>query len=365
MPRRLILSLLCLCLLGMPLAPHASAQAKPKSDGKKEAKKDGDAEKREALLSRYFGICDLDDGSWISFREASATMGITKSEFRNLDKNNDGRFTLGEFTQNADRVLSLLGALPSTPSLPPEPQPRVQEPRTPAVQTATSVQSNPFVEALSAGKLSTPGKLDLGSFLIQEPERAPAPTFPEPRAVATAATKSRAPRLPYPSPVELLELFDTDRSAGLSRREIKFILTRLQANLSPDVIVDRTDRNQSGELESHELGPLSFMVARRLPANGFLSPELAGSTGASQLEWERKHFELGKPLNGLSGIERFSHFSRLDSDGDGKIDSSDLRKKLTQSHSSVRASAIISALDADGDGSINSEEFLVAMRGRN
>ena len=353
----------------MPLAPHASAQAKAKGSSKKAAKKeaakDETAQEREVLLNRYFGICDLDDGSWISFREASATMGITKSEFRSLDKNNDGRFTLSEFYENADRVLSLLGALPSKPSTQPKPQVEPPVPERPALTTVSAGQSNPFVDALAAGKRNSPGKLDLGSFLIQEPTPAPAPLGPEPGAAGLAPGKTRAARLPYPSPIELLELFDADKSAGLSRKEIKFILGRLQANLSADVIVDRTDRNQSDELEAQELGPLSFIISRRLPASGFLSPQLAGTNGASQLAWERKNSELGKPMNGLEGIERFSHFSRLDSDGDGKIDSADLRKKLTQSHSSVRASAIISALDVDGDGSINSEEFLIAMRGRN
>ncbi len=336
---------------------QSHSSQRPRSEPKaQDAKANADAARREELLARYFALSDLDDSTWISFREASATMGISKAKFRELDDNKDGRFLRAEFDAHHDEVLQWLGAF--SEALPAAPKPAAK-----AKSMATSTQSasssiNPFADALDTG---SSGNLDLRKLFADAP-LGPAPSS-HATQLARPTSKPRAPRASYPSPNQMLTLFDRDHSSGLSRREVKKLLHELRAPLSADVIVDRTDHNSNGELEANELGPLAFIVARRLPADGYLGLGSRSLSAVDKLQWNKRDERLALPLNGLQGAQQLTHFHLLDSDGDGLIDSQDLRKKLVQSHSSVRASAIISALDSNGDGSIDHEEFLVALRG--
>jgi Ca2+-binding EF-hand superfamily protein len=331
-----------------PLVAQEPAKEKPEQE----------KEKTDSKLQRYFRVCDLDDSKWISFREALATLGLSKSEFRALDDDHDGCFTLAEFGKHKQQVLSLLGSFPEEedkdkdkPASNPKPKTKQPKQAKPAPKTVSSSKDAPKGAA---------GLLELLKGASSDAANSPTNTSPKP-----TAPKPRIKAIAYPSPTELLSLVDSDKSGGLSRKEIKALLLSMEAKLSADVIVDRTDRNQSNELEAAELGPFAFIISRRLPPGGLLGLQKSKATEAEVLKWESKRGDLSKPLNGLTEARQFSHFSRLDSDGDGKIDSVDLRHKLTQAHTSVRASAIVSALDLDGNGSIDPKEFLLAVRGRN
>lgn len=246
----------------------------------------------ERWMAEHLEVCDLDGNGWISYREAATTLGIDKAEFRAYDENGDGRIDRAEFEANAERILVRLGAVPG-------PQPR-------------------------AGPTSARG--------ARSPD--PVPSRP-----AAAVPPSRA------TSAALLRAHDRDKSGGLNRQEIETLLRRLGSSLSPSVILDRMDRNGSGELDEPELGALA-LLATRLVVGPQPSLEAAGPPPPAR----RSPVPVG-------------NFRRLDRDRDGYIDADDLRGLLAPARVGVRPSTVVAALDRDGDGRLDEAEFLGSMQG--
>ncbi len=68
------------------------------------------------LGDAYFTICDYDENGWISFREASQALAISRPRFFAFDRNRDGRVVRDEFLAIYRDTVQRLGAFqPPTP----------------------------------------------------------------------------------------------------------------------------------------------------------------------------------------------------------------------------------------------------------
>jgi len=122
-----LLSLLALAGLALPVLHLAPTQERdqaksrdPQATGEKQGGERGakDDAERAALAATYFRIVDYDRNGWISFREASESLGIDRRRFSVYDEDRDGRITQEEFTKVFLSTLDRLGAVP-----PPVPNP--------------------------------------------------------------------------------------------------------------------------------------------------------------------------------------------------------------------------------------------------
>lgn len=259
-------------------------------DAKREAE-------RARMLREHFRLCDLDTSGWISFREASATLGIDRDEYRRYDSNQDGRIDLKEFDARSRELLTLIGAYEL-------PGPRV-------------------------AARETPGKNPLGE------------TFPR--------------------PTDLVARFDANRSSGLDPKEMAALFAEAGLDLRPPLVVAQMDGDDSGELEATELVTIAWLCSERMPESlrdkvlG-KDPPPDGEPEELARELPDGPPPLPRPSDGPA-----SHFRRLDPSGDGAIDEADLRSLLSPARLDLRLNAVLSALDRDGDGRLTEAEFRAAM----
>jgi Ca2+-binding EF-hand superfamily protein len=272
---------------------------------------------REREVRAHFEICDLDASSWISYREAEVTLGIEKSEFRLYDEDQDGRISPVEFRDRYQTILGLLGAV--RPPVRPDSGIEVVEPE--------------------EGVLEDPGD-------PFEPVAKPDLAFPE----------------VFPSPGDLLEIYDRDRNGGLAESELEALFRDIGGVLSADVVARQMDPDLSGELELSELGPLSMLVSRRLPepVTGRAASEVPVLHELYSITLPRKQ-PLGAPPAPPRILGPVTQFRRLDLWNDGFIDADDLRQLLSPARVNVRPTAIVAALDLNGDGRLDQAEFLACV----
>ena len=149
-----------------------------------------------------------------------------------------------------------------------------------------------------------------------------------------------ARRAALPAPGQLLTLYDADTSRGLGLEEVTKVVRQLGGDLSPELLLQQTDRDETGELELHELGPLAFFAADRLPQ---------GMRPADPVP--------------TASLERVPHpyHRRLDVDGSGGVAIGDLRRLLEGARPALRLSTLIAVLDDDGDGELSESEFRRAL----
>lgn len=151
---------------------------------------------------------------------------------------------------------------------------------------------------------------------------------------------------------ELLALFDTDRSSGLEGSELEGLLHAYDLEISADQLLVQADRDDSGQLELEELGPLISLVSGpTFDSRSGAEPEFQPPPAAIRF--------LGSTTLPLPN--EVGHFLRLDVDGDGRIGVDDLRTLAEGGRIPVRPGAVISALDRDGDGAIGRDEFWLSM----
>jgi Ca2+-binding EF-hand superfamily protein len=272
---------------------------------------------REREVLAHFEICDLDASGWVSYREAEVTLGIEKSEFRLYDENQDGRISPLEFRDRYQTILGLLGAV--RPPVRPDSGIEVVEPE-------EGVLEEPEDPRGSAGE--------------------PAVIIPE----------------VFPSPRDLLEIYDRDRNGGLAESELEALFRDIGGVLSADVVARQMDPDLSGELELSELGPLSMLVSRRLPepVTGRVASEVPVLHELYSITLPRKQ-PIGAPPAPPRILGPVTQFRRLDLWNDGFIDADDLRQLLSPARVNVRPTAIVAALDRDGDGRLDQSEFLACL----
>lgn len=166
------------------------------------AQEDGEATEEDlrALAEETFVLCDLDGNGWISAREAEATLGLGRSEFRVFDEDRDGRLELEELFARFDDVLERLGMAP-------EPEVR-------------------GVDALRA----------LG-------------IVPERPASAGALD-------------DLLLRYDENEDEALQAGELGILFLDLDIGLEASDVVGQMDADDSDSLDRLELRPLASFVAR-------------------------------------------------------------------------------------------------------
>ena len=265
------------------------------------------AAERERLLEEHFLVCDLDENGWISFREATTILGISRKEFRRYDTDGDGDIDSEEFRERARTILGLLGALPSPKSEPP----------------ADSSQP---------------------------------------------AAKKRSKRPPAIEVETLLERFDGDASGSLDPQELRKLFELTEADLSSALISERMDPNGSGALEANELRPLATLMTElrlELPLAATLADDPEGTNFEDLYRPARAPERPSSLTSGPPRLEGpLSHFRRLDLWNDGYIDENDLRQLIAPARVEVRVAAILSALDTDGDNRLSEDEFRTALTGR-
>ena len=190
------------------------------------------AEDRERTFTEHFRVCDLDASGWISFREAEATLGIDRTEFRRYDVDQDGRIGVQEFHDRSQALLTLLGA--------------VQPPKT----------MGPEIEPDS----------DL------------------------SATDPDAP--PSLLPSDLIARADLDESGGLSRDELARLLEELAAPMQAELVLAKNDTDGSGALEEEELAAVSNSLARLANQNEPAGEkQLSSQSGMRRIEGPARHFQ--------------------------------------------------------------------------
>ena len=293
-------------------ASPAPAQDGGEAPARPAASDERDPEAIEERAARHFDLCDLDANGWVSFREAQATLGVSKSEYRRYDTDADGRVDMSEFRARGATILARLGAGPKSDVARPRPVPR------------------------SGG-----------------------PSGPPPALLAPFEEPS------YPRPGDLLAVYDRNRSRGLDERELKRLNDDLGGTLSVDLIARQMDPDGSGQLELGELGPLARLVASKVPDK--LRSD--GRTGEPELdELYRTALPRRAPTSNAPLTPRIPgpvrHFRRLDLDDDGYIDTEDLRRLLAPARVDVRSSAVLAAIDRDGDGRVDEAEFAASLGAR-
>lgn len=266
-------------------------------------------QEREKRIGEHFKVCDLDENGWISFREASTILGISRQEFRRYDTDIDGDIDAEEFRARARTLLGLLGALPD------------------------------------------PGRGEGSN-----------------DAPVGARTKEAQP--PVFTVERLLERFDADVSGSLNLGELSKLFDLCKADLSPELLTEHMDPNDSGELEANELGPVATLLTEMrlvLPP----TTELADNPNTKLRAFDelyKRDRDKEHPAGALGAALKIagpvSHFRRLDLWNDGYIDESDLRQLISPARIEVRVTAILSALDADGDNRLSQEEFRTALTDR-
>lgn len=308
----------------------------PKKSGANQAKKGSDKARRggadEAAkklrrreaerrreVSAHFDICDLDANEWVSYREAEVTLGIDKSEFRLYDENQDGRIDRGEFEDRYQTILGLLGAV--RPPVRPDPDFEIVE-----------IEEGVLEEA--------------------EPE------------VTEVEPDVNIPEV-FPSPGDLLDIYDRDRNGGLAEVELEALFRDIGGALSAEVVARQMDPDGSGQLELSELGPLSMLVSRRLPEpmKGTVSNDSPVIHEIYSITLPRKQ-PIGAPPAPPRILGPVTQFRRLDLWNDGYIDAEDLRQLLSPARVNVRPMAVVAALDQNGDGRLDPTEFLDCLGAR-
>lgn len=166
----------------------------------------------------------------------------------------------------------------------------------------------------------------------------------------SSASVQRAPR-PGPSPERLLAQIDADGSGGVNETELQGLLddvakkTGASSQASAADLVQQYDSDGDGSLNADELGKTMQSALPAPPSTmAFAQSRSDDSTGAT----------------GQAGDDLFS---KVDSDGDGAVNQTELQALLekmsggTASKTGVSSDELFSQLDADGDGSLSEAEF--------
>ncbi|MEZ6014238.1 MAG: hypothetical protein R3F49_03935 [Planctomycetota bacterium] len=198
------------------------------------------------------------------------------------------------------------------------------------------------------------GRFDLAEyrqFYVQELEQGRVPAAPR----NAALDRTSAPRR---DPLQLRVAFDRDLDRAIDLREFAELLAAYgRSDLDTQSNFRRADQNGDQRLDINELTRIAV----------FLDPMVQGRN--------RTIAPLAKKLEELFGArtERAGvgqppliegpvpPFWRLDLDGDGFVEESDMATLNGRLHVAISARAVLSALDLDGDGKLSKLEFMMSI----
>jgi Ca2+-binding EF-hand superfamily protein len=269
------------------LLVQAQTPRRARSPGAKPASPGAEASSKTLRADRYFAICDQDGDLLISFKEAQASLGLTREQFAVYDTDSDGMISPAEFRR---RYLAIVDAGGS-----------FAPPKAKAVApTAIPESAEKMLEAYDKNK---DGALDLSE-------------------LDTALVELGASRL---DPEALLEQLDHDGSGALDSAEIDDLL----ALLKPGSADHRGPLPKSIDELFGKLTPRSS--AAGAPAQ---PPHIGGPVGSfRRLDLDGDGHVTLEELNELQRpfvlpVRPASVLAALDTDGDGTISAAEFRAAM-------------------------------------
>ena len=272
-------------------APGGAAAKSPK--GKKDKKEKVEKEKPDSSSTelsradRYFAICDYDANGWISYAEASASLGIDRTGWKAYDEDRDGRIIASEFRRRYEAILASGGAFP-----PPRPRADAKE----AIPERAD-------QALETYDKNRDGGLDLGELEVM--------------LVQVGAVRMEAETS--------LEQFDRDLTRKLESSEIEDLLSLLKpTNTATKGPRPRTIDELFGKLVPRKLqeGSTPQPVRVTPPVRSFRRLDI-DANGVISLE---DLAELQRPL--VLPVRTPAVLAALDTDGDGALDENEFRASM-------------------------------------
>jgi Ca2+-binding EF-hand superfamily protein len=265
------------------------ATPKDKKD-KKDKHEKGNADKSSTELSRadrYFAICDYDANGWISYAEASASLGIDRNTWKAYDEDRDGRIIASEFKRRYEAILATGGAF-----LPPRAKADAKE--------AIPERADEALETYDKNGDGGLDQVELEVLLVQV------------GAVRMEAETS-------------LEQFDRDLSRKLESAEIEDLLSLLKpSHTSSKGPRPRTIDELFGKIVPRKLQEGSTPQPMRVtpPVRSFRRLDI-DANGVISLE---DLAELQRPL--VLPARTPAVLAALDTNGDGVLDESEFRASM-------------------------------------
>lgn len=169
---------------------------------------------------------------------------------------------------------------------------------------------------------------------------------------------------PRRSPARFMNAYDTDLDRFLNRTEIAAMLVDYgQEDKPADKLLELLDEDHDEKLAVDELRGLMVQLygAPDLLTDATAGPEQKGRAPRTPDELFGAVIRRDSSLSPPRIVGPVSHFRRLDLDGDGAIELSDLEELLRPVQISVRIPTVLNTLDLDGDGTLSEVEFLRAL----
>lgn len=299
-----------------PATPAQTPGATPAADKQPLGADDPSILDRAQAAKEYFAISDYDEDGRIDFREAEEALAMTRTSFRQYDKDVDGWITFEEFETRYNELLDRTGGFP-------KPKPQGPAPTLGPAPTPTPV----------------PGANPNDVLATLPPAPAPAVT-----------------------PESFVNTYDLNVDGRLSAVEIGEASKALGfGGLSGQAILSLLDADRSTFVEPAELS--EALAALGLLTAGGTDPNAPKAKSVEELFGHATSRDLSPGATPLpphiEGPVR--PFRRLDLDDDGVIEAHDLHLLSVSAHPRVSPFAVIATLDLDGDGALSPEEFAEAF----
>lgn len=164
---------------------------------------------------------------------------------------------------------------------------------------------------------------------------------------------------------QLRNAYDLSGDTALDLDELTRLLNDYErTQVPPDVVLEKLDRDSTGELEGQELVLFAQLLsATYTPEQAILDPETVPKSidalFGQVTPRDQSFATLPQPPLIQGPVPTFR---RLDLDNDGGITLDDLEALRAAAQFSVRTTAVFAALDVDQDGRLSEAELYGAMR---
>ncbi|MCK6447416.1 MAG: hypothetical protein L6Q99_13580 [Planctomycetes bacterium] len=164
---------------------------------------------------------------------------------------------------------------------------------------------------------------------------------------------------------QLRNAYDLSGDTALDLEELTRLLNDYErTQVPPDVVLEKLDRDATGELEGQELVLFAQLLsATYTPEQAILDPETAPKSIDAlfgQVTTRDQGFATLPQPPLIQGP--VPTFRRLDLDNDGGITLDDLEALRSAAQFTVRTTAVFAALDRDQDGRLSEAELYGSMR---